>query len=413
MDINKAVADLMSRNSRVVNGYRYTLPSSELYPFQWLWDSCFHAIILSKYDVESAKEELRSVTKKPLSCGMLPHINYWRQPKDTVVTNWGREKRGDVIDATWGTDGTSSITQPPLMAKALWRVYHAVDKDVDFLKEIYPVLFDHHTYLINERDLNGDGLLFIINPDESGEDNSPRFDISLGLEAVHTSDDHLDRRISLVHKNLLCKFDSKTYARRYFAVIDVAFNIIYLESLQIMALIAQELGRDDETRIFKNLADRVRLSLRSMLSMDGSVRLYSYDLLREKFLKVNTWNLFMPLYGGLLDSNEASILVDCLKDERYFWTNFPIPTVARNSACYDPDDGFWRGPVWMAPNWFIYKGLMRYGYIDLATELAEKTRKLITLSGFREYYHPTTGEGLGAKDFTWGGLVTDMTDHEL
>jgi len=28
--------------------------------------------------------------------------------------------------------------------------------------------------------------------------------------------------------------------------------------------------------------------------------------------------------------------------------------------------------------------------------------------GFREYYNPFTGEGMGARGFTWGGLVLDM-----
>ncbi|WP_439673173.1 hypothetical protein [Cupriavidus necator] len=32
----------------------------------------------------------------------------------------------------------------------------------------------------------------------------------------------------------------------------------------------------------------------------------------------------------------------------------------------------------------------------------------IERSGFREYYNPFSGEGYGAKDFTWSGLVIDM-----
>jgi hypothetical protein len=29
-------------------------------------------------------------------------------------------------------------------------------------------------------------------------------------------------------------------------------------------------------------------------------------------------------------------------------------------------------------------------------------------SGFREYYDPLTGEGHGAREFTWTGLLLDM-----
>ena len=33
---------------------------------------------------------------------------------------------------------------------------------------------------------------------------------------------------------------------------------------------------------------------------------------------------------------------------------------------------------------------------------------VIKKSGFREYYNPLTGDGLGAKDFGWSTLVMDM-----
>jgi len=35
--------------------YDYHCPSPRSYPFQWFWDSCFHAIALTHIDVELAK----------------------------------------------------------------------------------------------------------------------------------------------------------------------------------------------------------------------------------------------------------------------------------------------------------------------------------------------------------------------
>ena len=37
--------------------------------------------------------------------------------------------------------------------------------------------------------------------------------------------------------------------------------------------------------------------------------------------------------------------------------------------------------------------------------------KLIEKSGFREYYNPFSGEGYGAEDFTWAGLILDMMSN--
>ena len=37
-----------------------------------------------------------------------------------------------------------------------------------------------------------------------------------------------------------------------------------------------------------------------------------------------------------------------------------------------------------------------------------KTHAAIEKSGFREYYHPYTAEGLGARNFGWTTLVLDL-----
>ena len=56
--------------------YFYTCPSLGHYEHQWLWDSCFHAIIWSYFNPENAKRELLSLIKKQFENGMLPHMYY-------------------------------------------------------------------------------------------------------------------------------------------------------------------------------------------------------------------------------------------------------------------------------------------------------------------------------------------------
>jgi hypothetical protein len=41
---------------------------------------------------------------------------------------------------------------------------------------------------------------------------------------------------------------------------------------------------------------------------------------------------------------------------------------------------------------------------DDPARFAQRRRRV----GFREYYDPIHGDGLGAKDFTWSGLLIDM-----
>ena len=62
----------------------------------------------------------------------------------------------------------------------------------------------------------------------------------------------------------------------------------------------------------------------------------------------------------------------------------------------------------MNTNWFLSGGLRRHGYEELADAIVGKSHECSEKSGFREYYHPFTAAGLGAKDFGWSTLILDM-----
>ena len=49
----------------------HTVPAKDLYPHQWLWDSCFISIGLRYYDLVRAQQELLSLLKCQWSNGML------------------------------------------------------------------------------------------------------------------------------------------------------------------------------------------------------------------------------------------------------------------------------------------------------------------------------------------------------
>ena len=74
----------------------------------------------------------------------------------------------------------------------------------------------------------------------------------------------------------------------------------------------------------------------------------------------------------------------------------------------------WLGPVWIIVNYFVWKGLQRYGYKREADALADKTplllsRDLEVNGSLNEYYHPDTGAALSHKGFLdWNLLVLEM-----
>ncbi len=394
----------MRQNRREALGQHFTVPSPKLYPFQWLWDSCFHAIILRHFDLDAARAELRAVLSNPLADGLLPHIIYWKD--DYRLTNWGRERRGDVINAVWGVDGTSSLTQPPIIAEAV-RLVLTAEWHEAFAYEVYPRLKSYYEALLRERDIDNRGLLGIINPDESGEDNSPRFDDLLDLPHTHTNDAHLDRRLALIAKNAECTFEERCM-QQHFWVEDVPFNAIAAVGLDAMVWLAERLNDTDSARFFFEKARTIRTSMRTHMLSEGIFRTNAYRAGTYTPITAETWALFAPLYAGVATDEEAlTIIEEYLLNEEKFWTPYPIPSTSLADPCYQVD-GFWRGPTWIAVNWFVFYGLRHYGCTLIADELMTRTAKLLAHSGFREQYDPVTGAGFGASQFTWGGLLLDM-----
>jgi|AntRauTorcE11897_2_1112592.scaffolds.fasta_scaffold00034_9 glycogen debranching enzyme len=388
------VRNLMHANRREHDGHIYTVPSPDTYPYQWLWDSCYHAIILRHFDAETAKEELRSLFVRQYDNGMLPHMIYW-EPSEKHNINWGK-------------DGVSSITQPPMVALAVQQVLD-VDDDRQFLTDLFPKLADYYDYLLKHRVDSKVGLAGIINPDESGEDNSPRFDPALGLDTKQSLPQNFAARLELVEADRNASFDLDRM-KQTFWVYDVPFNSILFENLQIMAEFAAILGRSSESRRFARAAEQLLEAINQRLLPEDSGDYWPIDGVNSKELNCLSWHIFAPLATGVMTDKQAHSLIHRrLINNDEFMVKYGLRTVAESDSSYDPE-GFWRGPVWIGVNWWLVRGLSRYGYHELAHDVTVASLKLLEKSGFREYFNSETGEGLGAREFTWGGLVLDMIE---
>ena len=294
-----------------------------------------------------------------------------------------------------------------MMAYAAWKIYQK-DKDKAFLREIYPALAKLYNYFLIDRDPRKNHLIGIINPDESGEDNSPRFDIVLNLPAQQTLDENFQKRVGLIKQNRLCNFEAPFCMKNFFWVKDVPFNVIFVENLKNLSDIASQLGYEVDADFFFRKSQEVIQSMRQLMLEDGIFwSTYGSDY---KKIKVKTWAIFMPLFAKIVTKKEAESLIEnFLMNPEEFYLNYLVPTVSKSEPAFDPK-GFWRGPIWIAINWFIFKGLKKYGFNKAAAEVLKSSLKLIEKSGFREQFNPLTGEGLGAQNFTWGGLVLDMME---
>ena len=392
--------------------YCYIAPALKTYPFQWFWDTCFHVIILARLgEHDLAKRNLRSLFAMQEENGFVGHMIFWHQLLPKRLT--------DVIQARPTLQALrphmSALVQPPFAAQALHTLYESC-RDRVYLGEMYARVRRHHEWLAKNRDFDGDGLLTIISPFESGMDWKASYDVPLGYterttpRRLYTS--KLYRKavgVDLTNFLLSYRLD-KIQERGRFRVKDAGFNAIYAVDLHCMEKLAVLVG--DDPNVF---ADRRRRMLQSMLAL-------MYDERSAAFLDVHqpgsrkipilTPTIFFPLAIEELDQSIAERILDRhFDDERKFAAPLPMPSVEmRDPAFFTGETPFiWRGPTWAPTNWFLYHALKKRGFSERAGRLRASLTELVAASGFREYYDPFSGEGHGARDFTWSGLVLDMT----
>ena len=395
MDLEAAAEALLKKNRRHHKGHQYTVPSPKTYPYQWLWDSCFHAIALSYLDPVAAQAELKSLFVMQYSDGMLPHMIFWKKIAHRPYF------------LAWENQNRSSITQPPMVAYAAWEIHRKYPDDA-FLESIYEPLYRYYKYLIERRDPVDDHLIGIINPDESGEDNSPRFDLAMGAASNISFFRHMFERNKLVEKNRVCDFNEEICMRENFWVKDVPFNVMMIRNLQAFGHIASYLGHKRGEHFATTHARLMRDAMRQFMFEDGLF--WSTMGKDHEKIKVNTWAHFIPLFADLYSQAEAeSVIVNHLRNTDTFMAPHGIRSVSKQEPAYRAD-GFWRGPIWLAPQWFIYKGLRAYGYKDDAETVRRAMYENVMKSKFKEYFNPETGQGMGAPHFTWGTLLLDMRD---
>jgi glycogen debranching enzyme len=416
-ELRAAVRELMLRNEThgysglLGQHYCYIAPALKAYPFQWFWDSCFHVVILARlgeYDV--AKRSLRSLFAMQEDNGFVGHMIFWKQ----VLP----QRRTDVIQArpTWQTlrPHMSSLIQPPLAAIALHTLYEACGDRV-YLGEMYARVRRHHEWLARNRDFDGDGLLTIISPFESGMDWKASYDPVLGYKQRDTNrrlytSPLFWKAIGVDGANFLRRYDLARIKRRAkFLVKDAGFNAIYAWDLECMERLAQLAG--DDPAIFSERRRRVLKSMLALMYDEKDGAFYDVKEPGSQKIRVRTPTIFFPLALAELDQKIAERVVAAHFDkEDEFRARWPIPSVElRDPSFFAGDTAFlWRGPTWACINWFLYHALRKRGFDGHAERLRRSLWELIEKSGFREYYDPLTGEGHGAREFTWSGLLIDM-----
>ena len=392
----------------------YTVPTRVLYPFQWNWDSCFTALGWVTFDEDRAWAEIASLLKGQCRSGKIPHIIFHKDSESYFP--------GPDI---WQYDNpemtTSGISQPPVLATTVRMAYERCknkEQALGFINSIMPQIFAYHRWWHERRDPHNTGLVATYHPWETGRDNSVEWDEPLKAvplddlqpyvrkdlatinPAYRPTNEDYDYYVALLQLFKTHKYDQvKLYEISPFKVADIGINSILARAnsdLLYMMTLCDSSEEDRQTVL--NWLDMQAKAFERFWNSDRGVY-QSINLITGEKLDFVTSGSFLSLWSGLIPFENASVMASTLENMRHT-TKVLVPSLRADDAKYDRYR-YWRGPVWAIINFMIYDGLKIYDQKLLADQIFNTTRTAIKTYGFKEYYDPVSGEGLGGDNFSW------------
>jgi glycogen debranching enzyme len=185
---------------------------------------------------------------------------------------------------------------------------------------------------------------------------------------------------------------------------------------------ATELGKHKEAKRWTKYADDISGKINALMWDENSGFFYhvnrddhtfyfmTRDLKRQEIIG------FLPLWAEAVDKNRADTLVKTLLDPDKFWRKFGVPTLAADDPWYSPYVDYcckWNGPVWLLWDYMIFDGLMKYGYTDVANELADKMVGCVSVQlsknhNFWESFSPDYETLNCPSNYIWDGIMAKL-----
>ena len=359
----------------------YAAPNTGVYPWQWLWDSCFHVLVWRALgDRDRAQRELAEMFRPQGPSGFVPHVNY--------VRSLGFH------EDLWGRRDGSAITQPPMYGHAVAELVRAGWPPDD---EVVAFAVSGLRFLLEHRARDRNGLVLACHPWETGTDDSPRWD--------DRCPDGFDRdRWASVKDRLVSTIetgpDGEPLHNPVFPVAPAGFNALIAFNARELATVVDDAGLAEEAdRLIAALVDRWSEEAGTWVdagpTADGSGRVRTLDAL-------------LPLLVDD-DPGRAATVVDQLLDPRAFGGPAGPAGVHRAEPTFNPD-AYWRGPVWPQLAYLVVLAVERHSP-TAAAHLARTTVAGAWASGLAEYWNPDTGAGLGAVPQSWSGLALVLAER--
>lgn len=360
----------------------YAMPNQATYPWQWLWDSCFHAIVWAELGDERCLVELEQLFAFQAQSGFVPHMSYHPDP------DAGRE--------LWGRHGSSTITQPPMYGHAIVELArrgfevapHVVDNAVAGLR-----------FLLTKRKRTPAGLVSLVHPWESGCDDSARWDDALAVHGFdeYRLDDWRKLKVSLLSQVEVDSFGA-ALANPGFMVGSAGFNALVAFNAAELATVANDPGLADAASELSEIVTN---------QWDPELRTWCDDgMFSHGSGRARTADAHYCLLVDRTPEHTAAAAAD-LVDPTAFGASFGPRGAHVDEPTYDPDT-YWRGPAWPQSSYLLWQGCKRAGEAAVAAEISATTFAGVNASGMAEYWNPENGEGRGAIPQSWATIALAM-----
>ena len=133
---------------------------------------------------------------------------------------------------------------------------------------------------------------------------------------------------------------------------------------------------------------------------------YDTNLEENTFIKGEGSEGWTALWANAATQEQAESVKNNMMNPNKFYTKVPFQTMSADHEKFNPLNGYWRGPNWLDQAYFGVKALRNYGFneeADKATiQILEGAEGVLEKGkSIRENYHPITGKGLNAENFSW------------
>ena len=191
----------------------------------------------------------------------------------------------------------------------------------------------------------------------------------------------------------------KVYKSSFFNVVDVGFNSIFLKANKDLVELLDTFGLNK-----KKIDNYIKVTEKNFLKLYDKERktFFSKDIKNNKKIYIPSITNYFLLFADLNNDKINKRLIQNLKKhnlkEKYFFSS-----IKSNHKSFE-EKRYWRGPVWINCNWFIYKGLKNKDR-SFSDKIKNKTIQILEKKGFFEYFSCKSGQPMGAKNFSWSAAL--------